>query len=67
MRAPVAQTQFRPVISRSDWALIANALVPYSHNSEYRDLLDRLGRQMSHLDHTPAANLEPRSLQLRRG
>lgn len=67
MRAPVPLTHFRPIISRSDWALISNALVPYSHNAEYRDLLDRLDRQMSHLDRSAAENLDRGARQTRAG
>lgn len=38
---------FRPNISTDDWKLIIKALDAYSHNSEYRDLMDRLETQAS--------------------
>ena len=36
---------FRPAISSGDWTMILSAIQAYSHNAEYRELLDRLERQ----------------------
>lgn len=36
---------FRPAISSGDWTMILSAIRAYSHNAEYRELLDRLERQ----------------------
>lgn len=38
-------TNIRPHISEDDFQMILNALSAYSHNTEYRDLHDRLSRQ----------------------
>ena len=44
MRAKKAANLSRPVLSQSDWEKICLAIGAYSHNPEYRELLDRLER-----------------------
>ena len=39
------QTDLRPVVSAKDLAMILSAIGAYSHNSEFRDLRDRLQHQ----------------------
>ncbi|QDA35647.1 hypothetical protein E4191_15840 [Paracoccus liaowanqingii] len=41
------QDAFLPTLSSTDWMMIMNALNAYGHNAEYRDLLQRLDRQMT--------------------
>ncbi|WP_136883895.1 hypothetical protein [Paracoccus gahaiensis] len=41
------QTAFCPNLSPTDWAMISTALGAYTHNAEYRDLVQRLDQQMT--------------------
>lgn len=44
MRTKEAANLSRPALSQSDWEKICLAIGAYSHNPEYRELLDRLER-----------------------
>lgn len=39
------QTDLRPIVSAKDLAMILSAIGAYSHNTEFRDLRDRLQHQ----------------------
>jgi len=45
MRARTSETVFEPQVTLDDWQLIFSALAAYSHNVQYRDLLERLEQQ----------------------
>jgi hypothetical protein len=45
MGQPESVTAFRPAVSADDWKTIMEAIKAYSHNSDYRSLLERLERQ----------------------
>lgn len=42
---PQNQTDLRPIVSAKDLAMILSAIGAYSHNTEFRDLRDRLQHQ----------------------
>lgn len=44
-RATMKSNTFCPSFSHDEWQLILTALKPYRHNSEYRELLERLEYQ----------------------
>ena len=41
------QSAFCPTLSPTDWVMISTALGAYTHNADYRDLVQRLDQQMT--------------------